>query len=266
MLSALSPARRRLVLALAAGVVVSAVVVVMLVLSHRSQAVHPVAQDVPGPVLLVPGYGGSTSGLAVMAAALRSTGRDATVVVLPGDGRGDLSVQADAVKAAADAALARTGAASVDVIGYSAGGVVARLWVRDDGGDSQARRVVTLGSPHHGTDLAGVAADLTPSQCPAACQQLTPDSDLLRSLNAGDETPPGPLFVSIRSTSDQIVPSYSAVLSGATNVVLQAVCPGVRTTHAELPSDPLVIAITEREIGTGPPRAPGSGDCSRLSS
>jgi hypothetical protein len=28
-----------------------------------------------------------------------------------------------------------------------------------------------LGSPHHGTGVAGVAVDLVPSPCPTACQQ-----------------------------------------------------------------------------------------------
>jgi triacylglycerol lipase len=264
--AALSPARRRLMLSLTSAALALAVVVAFLVIEHRSRAVVPVPQDSLGPILLVPGYGGSTTGLTVMARALRATGRDATVVDLPGDGRGDLGVQVQTLAAVADAALARTGAGSVDVVGYSAGGVVARLWVRDAGGDAEARRVVTLGSPHHGTDLAGAAADFTPSQCPAACQQLTPDSTVLRSLNAGDETPAGPLFVSIRSTADQVVPPYSSVLSGATNVSLQAVCPGVLVTHGQLPADPLVIAITELEIGLAPPRAPTSADCRDLSS
>ena len=76
------------------------------------------------------------------------------------------------------AALARTGEQSVDVVGYSAGGLVARLWVADGHADV-VRRVVTLGSPHHGTSLADLAGDVAPGQCPLGCQQMASDSDLL---------------------------------------------------------------------------------------
>src|SRR4051794_39813062 len=81
--------------------------------------------DVPGPVLLVPGYGGSTASLRPLAERLRAEGRDATVVDLPGDGRGDLHAAADALDEAVSAALA-AGAKSVDLVGYSAGGVTIR--------------------------------------------------------------------------------------------------------------------------------------------
>ena len=115
-----------------------------------------------------------------------------SVVDLPGDNSGDLDEQARALDKAVVLQMQREGARSVDVVGYSAGGVVARLWVREHGGDSLARRIVTIGSPHHGTDLAGLGADVAPDSCPEACQQLLPDSELLRKLNAGDETPAGP--------------------------------------------------------------------------
>ena len=112
--------------------------------------------------------------------------------------------------------MAGTGADSVDVVGYSAGGVVARLWVADLGGDAAARRVVTLASPHHGTDLAAVAVGLGPTACPVACQQLAPDSDLLRELNAGDETPTGPPgWRSGPSDDKTVVPPDSGALDGA---------------------------------------------------
>ena len=50
-----------------------------------------------------------------------------------------------------------------------------------------ARRIVTLGAPHHGTDLAALAGSLLPGQCPTACAELAPNSDLLTRLNARDD-------------------------------------------------------------------------------
>ena len=143
MLDALAPARRRLVLAVAGLVVLAVVVAVVLVLVRREPPVRPVAQDRLGPVLLLPGYGGSTGGVDALAAALREYGREALVVPPPGDGRGDLREHAARVARAAEAAVA-DGAPSVDVVGYSAGGVVARVFVEDLGGDALTRRVVTL--------------------------------------------------------------------------------------------------------------------------
>lgn len=261
-LDALSPSRRRFVGVLVALVSALCVGLVLLAVATGEPPVEPVAQDRPGPVLLIPGYGGSETSVDVMAAALRQAGRDATVVSLAGDGRGDLRAQVSVVDSAADAAMERTGAGSVDVIGHSAGGVIARLWVRDGGGDSVARRVVSLGSPHHGTDLAGLAADVTPDTCPAACVQLATDSDLLRRLNAGDETPRGPVWVSIWTTDDQVVrPPSSAELSGALNFSVQSICSGLVVQHGDLPREPAVISMTLSELGSTAPSMPVDTDC-----
>ncbi len=266
-LRSLSPARRRLVVGLLAVVLVAALVLGGLVgWRALTGGVTPVAQDRPGPVLLVPGYGGSTTALDVLAEALRGDGRDTAVVPLAGDGTGDLGTQAEVLAAAAEAAMARTGAGSVDVIGYSAGGVVVRLWVRDHGGDALARRVVTLGSPHHGTTVAGLAEAVVPDECPEACRQLVPDSDLLRELNAGDETPDGPAFVSIWTSQDETVtPPASARLDGAVNIVVQDVCADASVAHSDLPRDPLVTAMVELQLGADPTVILDAGDCDRLS-
>ncbi len=263
-LASLSPARRRLVYALVGLGVVAVAVTVTLVLTVvvTRPTAKAVNQDVAGPVMLVPGYGGSTESLAPLAAYLRARGRDVTVVSVPGSGEGDLNVQAKALSAAVNAARARTNAKSVDVVGYSAGGVVARLWVRNDGGASIARRVITLGSPHHGTTLAELADSLGPSACPVACQQLTPSSSLLAGLNAGDETPAGPTYVSLWTTADDVVlPPDSASLAGAMNLTVQSVCASDQVKHTGLPSDPVVQAIVARELGSGPPVAPVGIGC-----
>ena len=215
-----------------------------------------VPQDKPGPVLLVPGYGGSTASLDRLAETLRAAGRTAIVVQLPGGGTGDLRVQARAVGVAARNALA-AGAPSVDVVGYSAGGVVVRLWIRDDGGAAVTRRVVTLGSPHHGTDVAALAVAVVGSACPTACRQLAPGSPLLERLNTGDETPAGPRWESIWTTGDELVtPADSARLTGALDVVVQQVCPGRQVAHGQLPTDPAVQLLVLAALAVAPPHRP----------
>jgi triacylglycerol esterase/lipase EstA (alpha/beta hydrolase family) len=206
----------------------------------------------PGPVLLVPGYGGSTGSLASLASAIRATGRTAVVVTLPDGGTGDLNGQATALQNA----VRKVKSGSVDVVGYSAGGVVVRLWVDRYSGAHVARRVVTLGAPLHGTTLAGEGAAIAPDACPVACQQLTPGSTLLSRLDA---TPlPGHLrWMSVWTDDDQtVMPPTSARLAGAVNVALQDVCPSARVAHGQLPSDPRVTALVLGALGTGRLAAP----------
>jgi len=257
------PPRRRLLAAAiavlaAAGAVMGGVAAIG-VGGGANQATGYPAQDRPGPVLLVPGYGGQTGSLRTLAARIRATGRDATVVRLPGSGTGSLVTDAAALNAAVGRAL-RGGAPSVDVVAYSAGGVIALLWAREDGGGRKARRVVTLGSPFHGTRLAADAVGLLPGACPVACQQLVPGSSLLARLDAAP-VPRRPPWLSLWTTGDDVViPADSARLAGAINVPVQSVCPGHRVGHTGLPADPVIIALVLRAIGPGPiqPRDPAA--------
>jgi triacylglycerol lipase len=262
MFDALSPQRRRLVLGSSAVVLLLIMTIaVIAVLRNTGRSADRVPQAEPGPVLLVPGYGGNGQSLQPLATALRSAGRTAVIVEPVGDGTGDLRVQAEHLGQVASRVREDAGAASVDVIGYSAGGVVARLWIRDDGGAKVARRVLTLGSPHHGTSQAALGAEFA-GGCAAACEQLIPNSDLLRRLNAGDETPDGPLWATVRSSSDEVVtPVDSAALSGALNIVVQDACPGSTTAHGELPSSPVVLAALRSVLGTDTPQAPSDVAC-----
>ena len=112
MLGGLSPRRRVLVIAtaliVAAGAAAGAVAA-----SRGGSGPAPSGyppQNRPGPVLLVPGYGGQTSSLFPLAARIRSTGRQATVISLPGNGTGDLIADAAVLNAAVTKALQRRGA------------------------------------------------------------------------------------------------------------------------------------------------------------
>ncbi len=216
-----------------------------------------------GTVLLVPGYGGSQTALRQLAARLERAGRRAVVVDLPGGGTGDLHQQAQAVQNAAARQLA-AGSPWVDVVGYSAGGVVVRLWLADYGGQREARRVVSLGAPLHGAALAAVGAALAPGACPVACQQLVPGSSLLDYLNRLP-LPDGLSWMSIWTLNDKTVdPPDSARLSGAVNVVAQSICPRETISHSGLPTDPLVVGLVLTALSGDTMATPVPGDCSRL--
>lgn len=241
------------------AVVLAAVVGTLVVrgLAHGRVA----EQSRPGPVLVVPGYGGDTSDLEPLVTELRSEGRQVVVFEPTEGGTGDLRLQARRLAALATKVMKQVGAQSVDLIGYSAGGVVARLFVRDDGGGPVVRRVLTLGSPHHGTEVAALARDAA-GGCPAACEQLATGSDLLRRLDAGDETPDGPRWVTVRTAEDTIVtPVDSAALEGALNIVVQNLCPQAKTSHGGLPGDPVVLAAVRSVLGSAAPRAPLDVTC-----
>jgi len=263
-----SPRRRLLVAATVVLLVVVAGVVAVRALVGSAEAAQPAptatAREQPGPVLLLPGYGGSTTSLERLATRLRSaTGRDVRVVRAVGDGTGDLTRQAEALATTVRGLLA-AGAPSVDVVGYSAGGVVARIWADRFGGAGQARRIVTLGSPHHGTEVANLAAQLAPDECPTACRQLTPDSDLLRGLPVG--AIPGPRWVSVWTSQDDVVkPPSSGRLEGAVDVRLQSICSGDRVDHSGLPDDPLVAGVVVRALAPTPlTSAPRASNCREL--
>jgi triacylglycerol lipase len=250
-LAGLSPARRRLVVGVLALVVAAALALTTAVLLRPDdEAAEPAAQEA----------------LESLAERLRTEGRDATVVALPGNGTGDLRESAATLDREVTAALARTGADTVDVVGYSAGGLIARLWVADGGADT-ARRVLTLGSPHHGTQLADLAGEVAPQRCPVGCQQMATDSELLAQLNGDDETPVGPTWVSIWTTQDEtITPPDSSRLDGAVNLPVQSVCAEARINHGQLPRVPLVQEMVVLELAAGDPVQLGPGDCGRLSS
>lgn len=262
----MSPRRRLLISLVLALVLTVAVVAGIRWVASVAASVDPAArpaQDRPGTVLLVPGYGGGRDSLLLLAARIQTTGRNAQVLTLVGDGTGDLSAQVQALDAAVEAAVA-AGAPSVDVIGYSAGGVVTALWVARNDGAARARRVVTLGAPLHGTTVAGAGAALVPDVCPAACRQLAPGSAELAELDRARVAAELP-WLSVWTTGDETVqPPDSARLDGAVNIAVQSVCTATRLSHSGLPTDPAVTGLVLRAISAEPLTAATAADCTQL--
>jgi hypothetical protein len=169
---------------------------------------------------------------------------------------------ADAAASAAQLAsfvtqvLAETGAAKVDLVGHSQGGMMPRYYLKFLGGAQYVNTFVALAPSNHGTTLDGLttlvdllgAAGLVGSAlnplCPA-CAEQEAGSSFLASLNAGGETVPGVNYTVIESRDDEVVTPYtSAFLTGpdVTNITVQNQCPLDQSDHLEIAADPIAMA------------------------
>ncbi|MFN2489560.1 MAG: lipase family alpha/beta hydrolase [Actinomycetota bacterium] len=246
---------RRMIMAGAAALLVAGAVVAAVLAARPAR--RPAAAV---PVLLVPGYLGTPAQMSDIASRLRASGRRVVSVALPGRGVGDMVVSGRALGRAVEA----TGAAQVDLVGFSAGGIVVRTYLSEPGGSERARRVVLLGAPNHGAEAAELAASFDGSLCVGACAQLTPGSSLLARLNR-DETPDGATYVTIWTQRDTTVtPPRSAILDGAVNVRVQSVCAGAPTTHGDLIRDPLPVGLAVLAVNGELEAASGPSGCERV--
>ena len=108
---------------------------------------------------------------------------------------------------------AATGAAKVDIITHSMGGLSSRYYIKNLGGTGTVDDSVSLGGPNHGTVWAYGCFFLSP------CNQMIPGSSFLNALNSGDETPGAVNYGTWWSPCDELItPDESVILSsGATN-------------------------------------------------
>ncbi|MCE3263648.1 MAG: hypothetical protein K0R43_2727 [Pseudoduganella sp.] len=166
------------------------------------------------PVLLVHGYGANGGFWVHLAALLEKEGfSHATVDLEPVFG--DIDVYAQQLEQAAQALLAATGNTRLIIVAHSMGGLVARAWLRRFGA-GKAARIITLGTPHHGTDLAHMGVGHN-------ARQMRRDAAWLAELDAADRRQRG-LITSIYSHHDNIIaPQDSCHLPGARNIALAGV-------------------------------------------
>ena len=171
-------------------------------------------------------------------------------------GTGDIAASAGQLASFVARVLAATGAAKVDLVGHSQGGMMPRYYLKFLGGAGYVNKLVALAPSNHGTTLDGLtalvtalgAAGLVNSGLNAlctACVQQEVGSSFLTSLNAGGETVSGVTYTVIESRYDEVVTPYaSAFLSGpgVTNITLQNQCALDQSDHLEIAADPIALA------------------------
>lgn len=166
------------------------------------------------PVLLLHGYGcnsGYWSHLVPRLDAARIS--HATVDLEPLTG--DIDDYAPRVQQAVESLRAQTGSDKVVIVAHSMGGLVARAWMRRYGTEHVAR-VITLGTPHHGTCLAAFGIGINAAQMRRAVKDEPPECAWLRALSQGEDARARALVTSLYSHHDNIIsPQTSSELPGA---------------------------------------------------
>ncbi|RDI66314.1 lipase (class 2) [Nocardia pseudobrasiliensis] len=243
------------------------------------RAVHP------DPVVLVHGTWGNQNSWDVLAPELRSSGycvyslnygRDTSSIwgARPGVyGTGDIRASARELAAFVEKVRLATNSPQVDIVAHSQGGVLARQYMRFEGGANPAdpqqnkvRNAVFIAATNHGTTAMdmGRLVHLGSSDGPAdrmvgavlgtAAAQQVIGSDFLHRLNAGGDTEPGVHYTVIATRVDQVsTPPESAFMRpgpGATveNLWVQSFCPTDDTDHGRLPQSPTVIGLVKHAL------------------
>jgi triacylglycerol lipase len=164
---------------------------------------------------------------------------------------------AEELRAFIDTVIAATGAATVDLVGYSGGAVVSRYYMRFLGGAAKVAQLVGVAPANHGTTNPLVPV-FGMVGCPA-CAEVVAGSPFMVKLNAGRDTLRRIAYTVISTRYDFLVTPYtSQALTGrrVTNVVLQDRCPLNLSDHFFIPGDSVALQWIENALDRGGPADP----------
>jgi hypothetical protein len=249
--------------------------------ANCTPASEPVPRSPPGGqrriAVLVGGLGSATGHAAVLDVDTKTLGyapgdvhqfsyREGGGAYTADDTHIDITVAARRLAARLRELAAANPGVPVDVIAHSQGGLVARAAMGDGSGwpaGGLPATVVTLGTPHDGTDVATLVAALG-EPLPVSVEQMTERSGFLRAL-ASAKWPSTTHVVSIAARGDPVVPNVRSVLGpeDGDDVANAVVTPYAVTSifdHSKLPGSPEATAEIARAIARQPPTCRGLAD------
>jgi len=181
-------------------------------------------------------------------------------------GIGDIRQGAAELSTFVDKVLNATGAAKVDLVGHSQGGMMPRYYLKNLGGAAKVGTLVGLAPSNHGTTLNGLftlgsyfpGANSFFGAC-VACGQQEAGSPFLAELNAGGETVAGVSYTVIESRFDEVVTPYTSAFlsgSGVNNITLQNQCILDGGEHLSMPYDHIADADVLTALDPAHPQHP----------
>lgn len=207
----------------------------------RALAHTRIYADSPGPpVLLLHGYG-CNSGYWAHLVPLLDAARISHATLDLAPLTGDIDSYAAGIEDGVAALCRDTGASRIVIVGHSMGGLAARAWMRVHGA-ARVARLVTLGTPHHGTCLAALGPGINARQMQRS-GVAGPECEWLGILTRDEDPAARARITSIYSHHDNIVaPQTSSELPGARNLAFGGV------GHVALGRNRRVLAAVMGEI------------------
>jgi triacylglycerol esterase/lipase EstA (alpha/beta hydrolase family) len=210
---------------------------VLVALSIPSSATAAPAACKGEPVVLVHGTFGDSTNWGYIRPQLEAQGYCTYALDYGNRGTGDIRESARQLADFVDGVRAQSGAAKVDIVGHSQGGMMPRYYIKNLGGAEKVDDLIGLSPSNHGTTIAGSGNAFC-----TACDQQAAGSEFLTELNAGDETPGDVDYTVIQTRYDEVVVPYSsAFLDGAVNVLLQDKCPADVSDHLTIMVDQVAV-------------------------
>ncbi|MFG3229462.1 esterase/lipase family protein [Kitasatospora sp. NPDC048194] len=180
-------------------------------------------------------------------------------LLLPIGGLGAVSDSAAQLAHFVDLVRSATGAAKVDIVGHSQGGMMPNYYLKFLGGASKVDTLVGLAPSNHGTTLDGITnlapyfpgvTDLIYTVC-QACRDQAVGSDFNATMASRPDTVPGVRYTVISTVYDEVVtPWRTQFLNGpdVDNQVLQDHCPLTLAEHVAIAFSPTALHLVANAL------------------
>ncbi|MEU3569143.1 alpha/beta fold hydrolase [Kitasatospora sp. NPDC036755] len=180
-------------------------------------------------------------------------------LLLPIGGLGPVPESAAQLGRFVDLVRTATGAAKVDIVGHSQGGMMPNYYLKFLGGGAKVGRMVGLAPSNHGTTLDGITnllpyfpgvADVVFTLC-QACRDQAVGSDFNKLMASRPDTVPGVSYTVVSTVLDEVVtPWRTQFLSGpdVDNEVVQQHCPISLVEHVGVAFSPTVLHLVTNAL------------------